>query len=94
MSEQTPLSTGFIYQVARTYRLNESEMQAAMKECHELKIFLAMFRTAVELADEPNPDFVAILTRIMAHMDSMATIMARLQGVAKQASAVLGEFEV
>lgn len=94
MSEQAPLSAGFIYQVARTYRLNEPEMQAAMKEHRELKTFLAMFRTAVEVSDEPNPDFIATLTRIMAHMDSMAAIMARLQSVAKQASAVIGEFEV
>ena len=94
MTDQAPLSAGFIYQVARTYRLNESEMQAAMQEHRELKTFLAMFRTAVEMSDEPNPDFIATLTRIIRHMDSMSAIMTRLQSVAKQASAVIGEYEV
>jgi hypothetical protein len=89
----TALSTEFIRQICTTYKLNEQDLQSIMGEHQALKMYIAMLRAAIEASDEPNADFIAMLTRIMAHMDNTVVVIKRLQNVARQVNGIMGEFE-
>lgn len=91
MSEQGTLSGEFIKQLCATYGMHEPLITAALQEHKELKVYLGVMRAAVEMSDEPNPEFIAMLTRIITHLENTSGMLKRLHAPAKQAYAVMKE---
>lgn len=87
------LSKDFLRQVCATYQRSQPDMLEAEQEGKELKISVAMLRTAVEMSDQPSDDFIALLTRLITHIEHVGTLLTRMQTIARQVNAIMMEFE-
>ena len=93
MSEHLHISEAFLEKVQAAYYAAEPVITEVLHEQKELKLFLSMWRVAMELSEEDASAAIEQFTRLIKHMDTMAGLLLAYHGLAKMVNAVLTEHQ-
>jgi hypothetical protein len=98
MTEQVSMvSDVFLKELAATYRFHEPLILAALVEQRELKMFVALLRSATEMSDESETSssrlMVETCNRLLAHMDNLMAMLKCTQNLGRQIASVMEEYQ-